>query len=629
MEKKVIPKKLNRNGGENKINFKSPVKPISITSKLEIINKNDINLTIPEKNMNYLENNNNINYNQSIDEKKDNKLFKGFLQKLNKIGEFGFNEKNTYTFPISDRDLNIIDESNIYENNNNNQNKESRNKNKKSLNMNMSGNNVIDIKNIKNINLSTNIHQNNLSPNKQANSLFNEEYDSKYSSKINKIKDDYIDFLQKEFEDNAKKSALLDSNNKELLKKCDDLLHDNRLLSDTLNDRTDKLNKIIQENLTVKSQLDKAVILNQKNEQKLKFYEEQFNLYKTANENYQKIIKELKEQIEQLNNNVQELQKNNEDNLNEAEENFKNNLKLEIEKNKKEIEDFYENKNREENSNNDQRIQDMEKHIKIIEEKNEELNNELNKKENMFESVCKENEKLTGENNLYKSQIDQYTHQIGELNTIIKHKDSIIYNLKSENLSNEKLLNKSNSCSLIKLDGNEFLNENISKLISDNEENKMKIELLNDKIKNIDQLEKKYTEIINGNRTLILSEKLAYQLNNTSPKKSTTFNYNNYKNVKSSTYQKNYNVTTSPNYRNLVSPKKLNLRGIEDINNTNGPRKEKEDYKVKIEERANNQNNIVIISNKNTNKYNNNNTDIKIIKRTNKKETKEIRLSKK
>ena len=629
MEKKVIPKKLNRNGGENKINFKSPVKPISITSKLEIINKNDINLTIPEKNMNYLENNNNINYNQSIDEKKDNKLFKGFLQKLNKIGEFGFNEKNTYTFPISDRDLNIIDESNIYENNNNNQNKESRNKNQKSLNMNMGGNNVIDIKNIKNINLSTNIHQNNLSPNKQANSLFNEEYDSKYSSKINKIKDDYIDFLQKEFEDNAKKSALLDSNNKELLKKCDDLLHDNRLLSDTLNDRTDKLNKIIQENLTVKSQLDKAVILNQKNEQKLKFYEEQFNLYKTANENYQKIIKELKEQIEQLNNNVQELQKNNEDNLNEAEENFKNNLKLEIEKNKKEIEDFYENKNREENSNNDQRIQDMEKHIKIIEEKNEELNNELNKKENMLELVCKENEKLTEENNLYKSQIDQYTHQIGELNTIIKHKDSIIYNLKSENLSNEKLLNKSNSCSLIKLDGNEYLNENISKLISDNEENKMKIELLNDKIKNIDQLEKKYTEIINGNRTLILSEKLAYQLNNTSPKKSTTFNYNNYKNVKSSTYQKNYNVTTSPNYRNLVSPKKLNLRGIEDINNTNGPRKEKEDYKVKIEERANNQNNIVIISNKNTNKYNNNNTDIKIIKRTNKKETKEIRLSKK
>ena len=80
---------------------------------------------------------------------------------------------------------------------------------------------------------------------------------------------------------------------------------------------------------------------------------------------------------------------------------------------------------------------------------------------------------------------------------------------------------------------------------------------------------------------------------------------------------------------NLVSHKKLKLRGIEVINDTNSSRKGKEDYKVKIEERANNQNNIVIISNKNKNKYNNNNTDIKVIKRTYKKETKEISLAKK
>ena len=169
--------------------------------------------------------------------------------------------------------------------------------------------------------------------------LFNDQYDSKYSFKINKIKDDYIDFLQKEFEDNTKKSAILDSNNKELMKKCDDLLHDNKLLSSTLNDRSNKLNKIIQENLTVKSQLDKALILNQKNEQKLKFFQEQFTLYKTSNENYQKIIQELKEQIDQLNNNISDLQKTHEENLNEAEINFNNNLKIEIEKNKKETEE--------------------------------------------------------------------------------------------------------------------------------------------------------------------------------------------------------------------------------------------------------------------------------------------------
>ena len=101
--------------------------------------------------------------------------------------------------------------------------------------------NIIEINNIKKINN-------------------NDQYDTKYSFKINKIKDDYIDFLQKEFEDNTKKTALLDSNNKELIKKCDDLLHDNKLLSSTLNDRTIKLNQIVQENLTVKSQLDKALI---------------------------------------------------------------------------------------------------------------------------------------------------------------------------------------------------------------------------------------------------------------------------------------------------------------------------------------------------------------------------------
>ena len=46
-------------------------------------------------------------------------------------------------------------------------------------------------------------------------------------------------------------------------------------------------NKIIQENLLIKAELDKADLSNQKNEQKIVFYEEQFNLYKTNNENYQ------------------------------------------------------------------------------------------------------------------------------------------------------------------------------------------------------------------------------------------------------------------------------------------------------------------------------------------------------
>ena len=603
---KIIPKKLNQN--LLKLNqYKSPSKSENITQKLNVQNNSDINIPFPKKtNINYTEDNNNLTFSQILPEDKDNKLFKGFLQKLNKIGEFGFNEKTAYMLPITNKDLTDISENNnnIYENN------IEENKSNKTLN-----NNVIDInKNIKTINLNINnmnnsFHQSsNISPNKQMNSLlFNDQYDSKYSFKINKIKDDYIDFLQKEFEDNTKKSAILDSNNKELMKKCDDLLHDNKLLSSTLNDRSNKLNKIIQENLTVKSQLDKALILNQKNEQKLQFFQEQFTLYKTSNENYQKIIQELKEQIDQLNNNISDLQKTHEENLNEAEINFNNNLKIEIEKNKKETEDFYENKNREEIINNEQKFEEMKIHIKNIEEKNDLLNSELNKKDNMYNILLKENEKLMGENTLFKNEIEQYTHQISELNNIIKHKDNIINNLKSENLNNEKLLNKSSSCSMIKLDGNEYINENISKLINDNEENKMKIEMLNDKIKNIDQIEKKYNEIINGNnRSLILSEKLAFHMNstNTSPRNlKTQFNYNNYK---ESTYPKNYNIINSPNssnnFRSFISPKKLQLQEI-----STSPRNK---YDIPKTKTFTNSTNTIIISSKNMPSNNNNNTNL-------------------
>ena len=617
-KKKNIINLGDTNGGKRTL-FKSPLK------NDKLISKENIALSESEKNANFLEGDDN-NFVHEITENKDQKLFKGFLQKLNKIGEFGFNE-NTYMLPINNRDINVLTDTNIYENNNSNGNntnsKNNIKKNKPTKNVNMNANNVIDIKSIKNINLNTNIHPTSLSPNKSSNPYFpenfNDPYDSKYSFKINKIKDDYIDFLQKEFEDNTKKSVKLDTNNKELLKKCDDLMHDNRLLSNTLNDRTAKLNKIIQENLTVKSQLDKCLLTNQKNEQKLEFYEEQFNLYKTSNENYQKIIQELKDQIDQLNNNIIELQKTHEENLKDAEENFNNNLKIEIENNKKEIEEIHENKNREENEKNEQRIQQMLEHIKNLEEKNDELSNELNKKENMFDMVCKENEKLTGENNLFRNEIEQYTHQISELNTIIKHKDSIINNLKTENLNNEKFLNKSSSCSYMKFDGSEYINENISKLITDNEENKMKIELLNDKIKNIDEIERKYNEIMNGNRTLSLSEKLALQLNsnNKSPKSSsknsssnTHFNYNNFNEIKNATYQKNTNTSnTSSNYRSFVSPKKLQLQDVNDstpnsprISNINTKKKyEKTDYKTTAKLDDKNKNKTIIISSSSSN----------------------------
>ena len=60
------------------------------------------------------------------------------------------------------------------------------------------------------------------------------------------------------------------------------------------------MNKIIQENIQLKSQIEKYKLNNQKNEQKISFYEEQFNMFKSNNENYKKIINELKSQNEEL-----------------------------------------------------------------------------------------------------------------------------------------------------------------------------------------------------------------------------------------------------------------------------------------------------------------------------------------
>ena len=347
--KNVEKKKYVSNKGEiivgKRTQYKSPYKK---DKNLSTLNRNDLNITLPSK---FLESNT-YNFLNDITEEREKKLptnsKRSYLTKINNsINNYGFND-NTYMFPMLNKDFSVLTESNLFDNSSTNSNTTTSKNNKNRVMKNVSSQN--NKTNIKNMALNNNINASILS-NNNTSALLNdnlsfqsEPYDSKYSIKINKIKDDYIDFLQKEFEDNTKKSVKLDSNNKELLKKCDDLIHDNRVLNNTLNDRTTKLNKIIQENIMIKSQLDKMILTNQKNEQKLEFYEEQFNLFKSSNENYQKIIAELKEQNSKLNLSLVEMEKTNEDNLKNAEQNYKNQIKDEIENTKKEMEEIYEKK---------------------------------------------------------------------------------------------------------------------------------------------------------------------------------------------------------------------------------------------------------------------------------------------
>ena len=549
---------------------KSPFKKDKTGYNLSI-NRNDLNMTLPTAEINLLENNINT-YNYDLTEEKGKFLShnnkKAYLTKLNNnMKTYGFTD-NSYLLPMKNSKIPSLTDSVIFNNNNIIRNNDNGSKNKA---MRINSKQILKSpklinQTMNNMNLNSNLNKNIISKNnnpynsKNENLTYNNEpLDSKYSLKINKIKDDYIEFLQKEFEDNTKKNVKLDSNNKELLKKCDDLIHDNRILSNTLNDRTSKLNKIIQENLMIKTELDKCLLTNQKNEQKLEYYEEQFNLFKTSNDNYQQIIKELKEQNKQLNLNLIEQQKTSKDNLKKSEDDFKNKLKEEIQKTKKDMEEFYNNKILEEKEKNDKKSGNIMEQIKELQDKNKELASELTKKEGMLGLACKENEKLTNENSLFRTQLDQYSRQIGELNTIIKHKDNIINNLKQENINNEKFLNKSSSMSMVKLDGSEYINENISKLITDNEENKMKIELLNNKLKSIDEIERKYNEIMNGKPGLTLSEKLAFHMNsNSNQKNNTHFNYNTINNVKNSTFQKR--PANKSFNKNMISPKKLQLQ---------------------------------------------------------------------
>ena len=318
-----------------------------------------------------------------------------------------------------------------------------------------------------------------------------DQFSPKYSSKISKIKDDYIDFLQKHFEDNTKNNAKNDNYYKELQKKISDLIQDNSLLNKTLNERMSELGKIVKENLNIKAELDKSILINQKNEQKMAFYEEQLKLFKSSNNNYQKIIEELKGQNEKLNLNLAKIKNTNEENKKKSEEKYKN----DIEEIKKNMQDKIET----DDKNYESKIKSLSEEVKTLKEKNNELEKELQAKENVIQLMYKDNEKLANQNNLNTIQIEQNTKQINDMKIIIQHKENLINTLKSKEIEKEKaFFNNSNSS--LKFENSEFVSDNITKLITDNEENKMKIDYLNDKLKTIDKIDQKYSELVGGKK---------------------------------------------------------------------------------------------------------------------------------
>ena len=510
---------------------------ISVNKKKFNSNRSQVVISSPQAKEHFI-NNSQINYdNKLINGMETNNMNNNKKKYVNGIMSDGkskdylsvYNNSNINKYPIKLEEKKLINFSldeneneNIIKqyNNRNSQeftksNYEKHKNNSKYLIRNYSMNNYINNTFHSNIDNSIITNNNNLLLIDNNKSTHADRLDPKNALRINKIKDEYIDFLQKQYEDNSKLNFSLDSNNKELLKKCDDLIQDNLLLNKTLNERTNRLNKTIQENMQIKSELDKSILSNKKNEQKIGYYEEQLSLFKSNNDNYQKIIEELKEQNIQLNTNLSKIKDTHEEEQKKLEEKYKN----EIEDIKKDMEELYSNKNK----NDDKRevkIQDLLAEIKMLKEKNNELLKELQNKDNIIELMYKDNENLTNQNKIKNFEIEQNLKQIEDLNILIQHKENLINTLKNKETENEKmLLNKSNSRSSIKLENSDFISENLTKLLNDNEENKVKIEYLNDKIKSIKEIEKKYNELLVDKKTQSSSNKgsFVYRISGSSP----------------------------------------------------------------------------------------------------------------
>ena len=98
---------------------------------------------------------------------------------------------------------------------------------------------------------------------------YNMKYDNENGNeKLHQIKDEYIDYLQKQLDENNKKLIKLETKNNEFQKRYKNLIEDNKLLNETLNERTSKLNEYIQENENLRLQLNNNI----ENENKIKSY---------------------------------------------------------------------------------------------------------------------------------------------------------------------------------------------------------------------------------------------------------------------------------------------------------------------------------------------------------------------
>ena len=331
------------------------------------------------------------------------------------------------------------------------------------------------------------------------------------NEKLHRVKDEYIEYLQRQLDENNKNVIRLESKLNELQKKFKNLLDDNRILSETLNDKSSKLNEFIQENENLRLQINNYIDNETKYKLQLQYYEKQIGLYETNINDYNNIINDLKISNEKLSNNLSQ----DTDNIKDKEKNNTN------EQNSK-----YGTNNNYNNYNyfNVKNINSNDGEMQLIKNQNMIFANDLKSKDYTIDLVNKKNNKLMAENKLYKTQILQYAQQISNLYNILKQKNKIIsiyrqkegftdnsidveFEKKLEELNlnfinnNGLLLNLSKDDDIINTTYN-YENTNnsnkLTQLIFDTEKNKKRIDILNKNIKSLNNVESKNIKITNN-----------------------------------------------------------------------------------------------------------------------------------
>ena len=379
------------------------------------------------------------------------------------------------------------------------------------------------------------------------------------AEKLHKVKDEYIEYLQRQLEENNKNVVKLESKLTELQKKFKNLIDDNRILSENLSERTVKLKEALQENENLRLQINNYIDNETKYKLQFEYFEKQINMYENNINKYNDVINDLKISNEKLTN---DLSQNNLDKSLKSNENGKNITNTNNTNNNYNNYNYFNVKNI--HTGNDGELQ-------LIKNQNMIYENDIKSKDYTIDLITKKNQKLMNENKIYKTQVKQYANQIMNLYNILKQKNKIISVYKQqEGINDSSSLDFEFEKKMEEFNLN-FINN--SELFTDIAND----DLVLHNIYNVD-----YNNIEKDDKSLGLIENRYLQIMNEENRPNPNVSNNTIKNTFNKDKEKDNNIKEKEKENNYINSRRNNIKN----NNTSIIFKNKKDEKnnVKIKE---------------------------------------------